>query len=107
MVFFDTSRSFSAQNLVALSPPALAPIRRTTEIWSRTAEVASGAAKTNSTLLVHNGTASLPLLGDSRLGSRLSRRLLVVALSEASLASVPTVEVLILDVVLGAAVTGR
>jgi hypothetical protein len=94
-------------NLVALSPLALAPVRRTTEIRTGTAEVRARAAKSSSTLPVHNRTASLALLRHGRLSRRLSRRLLVVALSEASLTSVTAVEVLVLDVVLGAAVAGR
>jgi hypothetical protein len=93
--------------LVALSPLALAPVRSTTEVRAGATEVRARAAKSSSTLPVHNRTASLALLRHGRLSRGLSRRLLVVALSEASLASVTAVEVLILDIVLRAAVTGR
>jgi hypothetical protein len=92
---------FLYSSLVALSPLALAPIRRTTKVLPRTAEVASRTAQPISTLPVHNRSASLALTRDTFLGSGLSRRLLVVAFSEAGLAAVSTVKVLVLDVVLG------
>jgi hypothetical protein len=92
--------------LVALAPLALAPVGLTTEVLTSATEVGTRAAKTSSALLVNNRTASLSSTRGTLGGSRLSRRLLVVALSESSLAAGAAVQSLVLDVVLGAAVTG-
>lgn len=95
-------------HLVAPSPLALAPVGTTTEVLASTAEVRSRAAETRSTLLVNNGTAGLASLSGALGGRRLSRSLLVVTFSEASLASGSAVEVLVLEVVLGSTVaSGR
>jgi hypothetical protein len=91
--------------LVAASPLALAPVGLSAEILSRTAEVASTAAESIATLLVDDRSASLTLSRDTLLGSGLGRELLVVALSESGLASITTVQVLVLDVVLGTTVS--
>jgi hypothetical protein len=93
--------------LVAPAPLALAPVGLTAEVLTGAAEVGTRAAKSIATLLVDDGTASLSSTGGALGGGRLSRRLHVVALSESSLAAVAAVEVLVLDVVLGAAVAGR
>jgi hypothetical protein len=95
-------QAYLRKRLVASSPLALAPVRSATEVLSATAEVASRTAQSVSALLVDNRSASLTLTRNTLLGSRLSRLVLVVALSEASLASVSTVDGLVLDVVLGA-----
>jgi hypothetical protein len=97
---------FQSNVLVALSPLALAPVSLSTEVLTSATEVGSRAAKTSSALLVDNRTASLSSTRGTLGGSRLSRRLLVVALSVTSLAAVAAVESLVLDVVLGAAVAG-
>jgi len=93
--------------LSALAPLRLAPVGRAAEISRRTAEVGSGAAKSSSTLLVDNRSAVLSSLGSSSTGSRLRGLGHRVALSVASLAAGSAVESLVLDVVLGAAVSGR
>ena len=91
---------------VTTGPLRLAPVSGTAEIVSATAEVGSGAAKSSLALLVDNRPASLALGSIRTPGcSRLSRSRLGVTLSVASLATVTAVEILVLDVVLGAAVT--
>jgi hypothetical protein len=97
----------TAHTLSALAPLRLAPVGRATEISRSTAEVGSGAAKSSSTLLVDNRSAILSSLSSSSTGSRLSGLSHGVALSVASLAAGSAVETLVLDVVLGAAVSGR
>jgi hypothetical protein len=99
--------SLARSNLVALAPLALAPVCSTAEVNTASAEVRSRAAKSSSALPVDNRTASLARLRDAGLGSRLSRRLLVITLSEARLAASSTIQGLVLDIVLGAAVAGR
>ena len=94
-------------HLVAPAPLALAPVGTATEVLASAAEVRSRAAETLSTLLVDNGTAGLAGLGSALGGRRLSRSLLVIALSEASLASGSAIEILVLKIVLGSAVAGR
>jgi hypothetical protein len=94
-------------HLVAASPLALAPVGGATEVRTGTAEVASTAAEVVATLLVDNGSAGLAIAGSALGGSRVRRGLLVVALSETSLAAVSAVQVLVLKSVLRTAVTGR
>jgi hypothetical protein len=85
----------------------LAPVCGTAEISTSTTEVATTAAKSVAALAVHYCATCLTLSGDTLLSSRVRRTGLVVALSEASLAAVAAVQVLVLERVLGSAVTGR
>jgi len=101
------SSSSIVRTLSALAPLRLTPVGRATEVSRGTAEVRSGAAKSSSTLLVDNRSAILSSLGSSRTGSWLRGLRHGVALSVASLATGSAVNSLVLDVVLGAAVSGR
>lgn len=74
--------------------------------YSLSTEVGAAAAETRRALLVHNGTASLALLRNTRAGRGLSRLGHGVTLSVALLAAGSTVDALVLDVVLRAAVAG-
>jgi hypothetical protein len=101
------SRPHYIRFLVAASPLALAPVGGATEVLSTTAEVGARAAESRSALLVDNRSAGLSLSRDAGLGLGLSGSGLVVAFSETSLATITTVQSLVLKVVLGAAVAGR
>jgi hypothetical protein len=105
MVYPHSSIIPHATHLVAASPLALAPVGGATEVRTGTAEVASAAAEVVSTLLVDNRSAGLAIAGSALCGSRVRRGLLVVALSETSLATVSAVKVLVLKSVLRTAVT--
>lgn len=106
-LFLHLHHYTSPQRLVALSPLALAPVGSTAEVGSCSAEVASGAAQSGGALLVDDRSAGLTGLGCTRGLSRDSRLGLGVALSVAGLAASSAVDALVLDVVLGAAVSSR
>lgn len=82
----------------------MAPVRLAAKVLSTTAEVASRTTQSVSALFVHNGSARLALTRHATLRSWLSGLVLLIALSEAGLASVAAVQVLVLDVVLGSCI---
>jgi len=85
---------------------SLAPIRRTTVVRGVAAKVASTAAKTSSTFLVHDWATCLAILSEAWRANGPRRLGHSTALAVAGLAASTAVDVLVLDVVLGTAVAG-
>jgi len=103
-----TYSSPSISALITLAPLRLAPVGSTTEVSCGATEVGSRAAETGGALLVDDRSTVLAGVGNSRWGRGGLRGLgHVVALSIACLAAGSAVDGLVLDVVLGAAVTSR